>query len=824
MTLMVALFAIPMANAAITSVTFKTGTTEAIVALPGGQPMTAQSDGTYVLTTTVNPDQPYFCFFVSEGFSSTAYGPGTTSILEINLAAEADVTQNLVANPNAERTNLWHYTGSVAVEYSFTVNPSNGTVQIKNLTPASALPTKPAPASIYFTQGRFSGTVSYLLPTYGNMYEMKSEGNNGIYKLNIKLDPSTPYFCFWQFKSPNFGTPIGPSEEADVVSVNVSEGKSFSSSIFPLDDPEKDHCWELTGYSEPVKVNLTLNWLTQKLTVEYDPTPDIDYGPELHATFDFEAENFILGKFINNYMRVTDLMSLEEVSIAENPYDFAWHLTTGLNFAATDGYEFNIECTNYTGDPDKAPYQIDSNSQMADEVIEYGKQSVLTLMPGADGLNFKVTINRIPQENLPNELYMMIGATGLTLNQQLAPGPDDPVLMLNPETNCYEGQVELEKKRFKFYTPTEEGGYKVFGQNGTAADGTFGFNRDFNPFVSECAWEADNCWYFAYTYNNYSKMEVKIVLDPINNIATFYPVMPEAPANLYLWGSRDGGHEFSLIKAVPNQGDGIFQTTYNAPYVGKGSYTDEAGFVTDFEGWYFMLCANNNQYNSGMFRAEEGQGTIDFNKTNSFSTALTGSTPLNMITAGEMVITYNWNTFELTVTNPQPKTEFEVTFTFEGEGVTLTNLDECLEVYDMFAGTPIEINANPYTFTYLETGAGVVFAGLNNWKVGIECTNYEGAPEDAPFSISGIGVMVEDGLIDFGTQYTLNLLSGANGLNFLISLENEDKSGVDTVEPADGRIVVFNLQGVKVLESDNATDINLLPRGLYIVNGRKVIL
>lgn len=42
--------------------------------------------------------------------------------------------------------------------------------------------------------------------------------------------------------------------------------------------------------------------------------------------------------------------------------------------------------------------------------------------------------------------------------------------------------------------------------------------------------------------------------------------------------------------------------------------------------------------------------------------------------------------------------------------------------------------------------------------------------------------------------------------------------------PADGLFRVYNLQGIEVLKSANALDLNSLPRGLYIVNGKKLVL
>lgn len=55
---------------------------------------------------------------------------------------------------------------------------------------------------------------------------------------------------------------------------------------------------------------------------------------------------------------------------------------------------------------------------------------------------------------------------------------------------------------------------------------------------------------------------------------------------------------------------------------------------------------------------------------------------------------------------------------------------------------------------------------------------------------------------------------------------NLDPSGVESIvaDPEDGIYRVYNLQGVKVMETGDASLLNNLGKGLYIINGKKVIL
>ena len=48
-------------------------------------------------------------------------------------------------------------------------------------------------------------------------------------------------------------------------------------------------------------------------------------------------------------------------------------------------------------------------------------------------------------------------------------------------------------------------------------------------------------------------------------------------------------------------------------------------------------------------------------------------------------------------------------------------------------------------------------------------------------------------------------------------------SGVEAVA-ADGRYVVTSLSGIVVLDTTNAADLDNLPRGIYIIGGKKVIV
>ena len=61
--------------------------------------------------------------------------------------------------------------------------------------------------------------------------------------------------------------------------------------------------------------------------------------------------------------------------------------------------------------------------------------------------------------------------------------------------------------------------------------------------------------------------------------------------------------------------------------------------------------------------------------------------------------------------------------------------------------------------------------------------------------------------------------------NIVVEKATVIQTGIaETVAAQNGRTVVYNLMGVKVLDTDDASQISTLKKGIYIINGKKVIL
>lgn len=789
--------------------------------------MESTESGVYKAQVTLSPSSGYyFCIYNKTQYK--VYGPDTKGD-EMELTGNYD---GPIIDSDWGRGYCWYYPNmdDSDIVIDVTVNFNNMTCSIVKVSGGEITPPVPTPSKLSVRTATSRAVSKLNLPDK----PMTTTGN-GIFTYTLVLDETTGYY-FCLFNNDKY-CPVGPGTTEEVP-LNLALNESFTGPIANNTEWNNGDCWYWEPLYDEVTLQITVNWPQQKVTIEnigkqIPAEPDEDYD----ITLDFSADNFIMSGHMMNYARVYDMVAEKEIVYDVNPLKV--HLSTdpaGLSITAMDGYEFNIECTNWTGSG-TPPFQITEASPMlqGDDVIEYGKQAILSLQPGADGLNFNVVLKRVAQPDLPNELYVMIGATGITLNQQLKPSDNDPYLTFNPETQCYEGTLIMGKKRFKFYVPQDNGNYKVLGQNGIEAEGTINFNRQLAPFRGECAWDADNCWYLGYTFANLTEMGVKMVVNPIENTVTYYPVLPETPDQLYIWGSTTGFYNKELSSVVGSvkrvEGTNIYKGTVNVPYVGEGTYTDpDTGVELPVRGWAFALGYYNNHCNSGLFNAQEGTNFIDFTQVSKYTVPMIGELPVNTLHTGDMDLEFNWETLELTATDPNGKTTYGITLDFVGEGenvdVNAQSIGKYMGVVNALVdeGT-LTINSIPYNFYYSGDVAMLVMGAYEGYEIAVECTNWTGDPENAPFEISGVGVMdMDDELLDFGNQWQLVLKPQADGLNFLVTIKSTGLSAVETIAPEIEGIEVFNLQGVRVLKSDNASDLNLLPRGLYIVNGKKLIL
>lgn len=658
--------------------------------------------------------------------------------------------------------------------------------------------------------------------------------NNGIFTGDVNLTEDTGYyFVFWNYDK---RCPAGPSKTVSLSDLAV--GQSATYDFIDNTQYERGYCWQgVPAEDGEVTYSVSVNWQTMQATItnlgKVVEIPEDTYN----VTIKIKAENFTMNHHYANYLHIIDLFNNNaQLPITSTTVDVEYTATkNGFVISTVPGYELSFECANYTGDPSKAPFQIDGVNPMADdEVLDFGTQWTLMLAPGADGLVFDAVVKRVPQTNLPSSLYAMVAETAITQNSQLKPGNNDPKLEYNPETGYYEGVMTLGKRRFKFYVLNEDGeGYTVLGQNGQESEGFINFNRQLAPYKGDCAWDASSCWYMAYTFNNNAEQTVKMQVDVPNGVVIFTPVLPPAPNQLYVWGSMEGFYNQAdaTVTGTINkiEGTSIFKGTVNVPYVAPGTWTDpDTGAAYPYEGWSFKIGYNRNITNTGMFAAQGDSYFIDFDEAWKFSAPLTGEYALNTLYTGNMEITFNWETLELTAVNPDAPQGYHVTFDFNynDEPVLTAELRNYVSFFDVESGEEINVNANPYPYYYNADQAMIVIGAQAGYEVSIECSDWDGEDStDAPFSISSISPMAQDDeVLEFGSQWNMLLRPAADNFNFVINIKETVAAEVATVGVENDAVTVYNLQGVRVLSGDSKTALNRLPKGIYIVNGKKTVL
>lgn len=118
---------------------------------------------------------------------------------------------------------------------------------------------------------------------------------------------------------------------------------------------------------------------------------------------------------------------------------------------------------------------------------------------------------------------------------------------------------------------------------------------------------------------------------------------------------------------------------------------------------------------------------------------------------------------------------------------------------------------------YDTTPAGFIFSVPEVYTLSIA------APEDLT---EDVDYLITPSYIAGGLyRQAIDLNAGADGAEFTVTIAYADESGVSAIVDAqDGKYVVYNVNGVMVLSTDNVSDLNKLDNGLYIVNGKKVLV
>ena len=164
-----------------------------------------------------------------------------------------------------------------------------------------------------------------------------------------------------------------------------------------------------------------------------------------------------------------------------------------------------------------------------------------------------------------------------------------------------------------------------------------------------------------------------------------------------------------------------------------------------------------------------------------------------------------------------PATESSVTINFTG----IANAQNYVVVREMVEEEVIDVVSNSYTYAFTDFG-GLLFTANEGYTLEVACTNYKGDADDAPFSITGINPLVESDEPGI-TSVMLTVTSEADGLIFEVTVSQDTTTGIAGIEAdANGNYNVYGINGVNVMNTNNAGELKNLNKGLYIINGKKV--
>ena len=98
----------------------------------------------------------------------------------------------------------------------------------------------------------------------------------------------------------------------------------------------------------------------------------------------------------------------------------------------------------------------------------------------------------------------------------------------------------------------------------------------------------------------------------------------------------------------------------------------------------------------------------------------------------------------------------------------------------------------------------------------VTLTNNQGEKED----------VVINGIISFSKDGSI-MAGGYNGYSGTFTyIFTDGEAGIESYakEAPDGVLKVFDLRGVKLMETKDASEVKALPRGIYLINGKKILL
>ena len=164
---------------------------------------------------------------------------------------------------------------------------------------------------------------------------------------------------------------------------------------------------------------------------------------------------------------------------------------------------------------------------------------------------------------------------------------------------------------------------------------------------------------------------------------------------------------------------------------------------------------------------------------------------------------------------PEPEEPAVVTFNFVG----VDNAYSYISVFDMNNMEMVEVDGPSVNFDFKDN-AMLTFAMSEDYTEDgytFEITA-DGEAGDNTYTI-GDGMSMDGSL-----QKILNIFPGADGFVFTITVSKEGSDAVDSIFASEEIVTVYNVNGMVVVRNAGKEDIKALAPGLYIANGKKLIV
>lgn len=413
----------------------------------------------------------------------------------------------------------------------------------------------------------------------------------------------------------------------------------------------------------------------------------------------------------------------------------------------------------------------------------------------------------------PKEIYMATWSTMAELGTPVTPNSSDPVLSYNSETGSYEGEIidwprlAVNPYIVKIPYSVENGNITYYGVEGSTQ--AFVFNtKESESFEFTASSDPSLFKGFGLSMvNNQGVVDVKISMNLDTSTITFTKFESgegqEIPVFLGVFPENGGSLDLG------EDGGVVIQLSFNGEVTSLEALSDGTLLEAESEGtgeiWNIYIPAEKIEE-----IAQSAQGILSL----SIQKAYAGNLPVSFEN-GSPVLNLSYTITGIT---------HEAVLLFEGDESGLETLG-FYKYPEYFIGDEIDIEGNVYPLTYT-TGVTYLFTVGSeyevtissdiesqegeNWKLGEGYTTKRG-PNGEPTGEKG-----SDGT-------TLTIYGGSNGATFKISVNPKEDAGVNSIE-VEPEYKVYGIDGGLVLKSGKKSDIGSLPAGIYVINGKKVLI